>query len=160
MTFLELIMKTRILAIGLIVLQFAVLAWAKPDDFEYYAVFLDGSKVGHSIHSRVVTGDRVTTMETINMAINRLGKPILLKTKETCVETLKGEPVSFATEQDMGIVTMKTDGTINKEGTVRIRTTGVGGAVQEKSISWPAGAVMAEGLRLIELEKKLNEGTT
>jgi hypothetical protein len=160
MTFLELIMKTRIFAIGLIVLQFAVLAWAKPEDFEYYAVFLDGSKVGHSIHSRVVTGDRVTTMETINMTINRLGKPVLLKTKETCVETLKGEPVSFSTEQDMGIVTMKTDGTVNKEGTVRIRTTGVGGAVQEKSISWPAGAVMAEGLRIIELEKKLNDGTT
>ena len=36
----------------------------------------------------------------------------------------------------------------------------MGGAVQENSIVWPAGAMMAEGLRLNELEKKLNEGTT
>ena len=83
-----------------------------------------------------------------------------MKTKETCVETVKGEPISFASEQDMGIVTMKTEGTIGKDGTVRIRTTGIGGAVQESTIPWPTGAVMAEGLRLIELEKKLKEGTS
>ena len=50
---------------------------------------------------------------------------MLMKTKEICVETLKGEPVSFTAEQDMGIVTMKTEGTINKDGTIRIRTTGM-----------------------------------
>jgi hypothetical protein len=94
------------------------------------------------------------------MTINRLGQSLFLKTKETCVETLKGEPISFASEENMGIVTKKTDGTVNKDGTVRIRTAGMGGAVQENSIPWPTGAVMAEGLRLIELEKKLNEGTT
>jgi hypothetical protein len=153
-------MKAKFLAVGLIILQFAVLAMGQTDNFEYYAVFLDGSKVGHSIQSRIVTGDRVTTTEAVNMTINRLGQAVLMKTKETCVETLKGEPISFVSEQDMGVVTMKTNGTVNKDGTVRIRTTGVGGAVQESSITWPAGAVMAEGLRLIELEKKLSEGTT
>jgi hypothetical protein len=59
----------------------------------------------------------------------------------------------------MGIAIMKTEGTVNKDGTVRIRTIGMGGAVQENTIAWPAGAMMAEGLRLTELEKKLNEGT-
>ena len=153
-------MNAKIFGIGLIVLQLAVLAMGQTDNFEYYAVFLDGSKVGHSIQSRIVTGDRVTTTEAVNMTINRLGKPVLMKTKETCVETLNGEPISFISEQDLGIVTMKTDGTVNKDGTVRMRTTGMGGAVQENSIPWPAGAVMAEGLRLIELEKKLNDGET
>jgi hypothetical protein len=153
-------MKAKILGIGLIIIQLSALAFGQADGFEYYAVFIDGMKVGHSIHSRVVTGERVTTTDLVNMTINRLGQRVLLKTKETCVETLKGEPISFSSDQDMGIATMKTEGTVGKDGTVRIRTTGMGGAVQENSIPWPAGAVMAEGLRLIELEKKLNDGTT
>lgn len=152
-------MKAKIFAIGLIVLQLTVLAWAKADDFEYYAVFVDGIKAGHAIHSRVVAGERVTTTDAANITLNRMGKTVLMKTKEICVETIKGEPISFATEQDMGMITMKTEGTIGKDGTVRTRTTGIG-AVQEGTIVWPAGAVMAEGLRLIELEKKLNEGTS
>ncbi len=82
-----------------------------------------------------------------------------MKTKEICVETVKGEPISFSSEQNMGIVMMKTEGNVGKDGTVRTRTTGMG-AVQENTIAWPKGAVMAEGLRLVELEKKLKEGTS
>lgn len=152
-------MKAKILGIGLIVLQLAVLALGQTDDIEYYAVFVDGTKVGHAIHSRVVAGEQVTTTETANMTLNRMGKPVLLKTKETCVETIKGEPISFAAEQDIGMVMMKTEGTVGKDGTVRTRTTGIG-AVQEGTIVWPKDAVMAEGLRLIEAEKKLKEGTS
>ncbi len=153
------IMNAKIFAIGLIVLQFTVVAMGQPDDTEYYAVFVDGTKVGHAIHSRVVTGERITTTETADMTLTRMGKTVLLKTKEICVETAKGEPISFTSEQDMGMAMMKTEGTIGKDGTVRTRTTGVG-AVQENTIAWPKGAVMAEGLRLIELEKKLKEGTS
>jgi hypothetical protein len=153
------IMKAKIFAIGLIVLQFAVVAMGQTDDVEYYAVFVDGTKVGHGIHSRVVTGERVTTTETADMTLNRMGKTVLMKTKEICVETVKGEPISFTSEQDMGMVMMKTEGNIGKDGTVRTRTTGIG-AVQENSLVWPKDAVMAEGLRLIELEKKLKEGTS
>jgi hypothetical protein len=152
-------MKARIFAIGLIVLQFAVLAMGQTDDVEYYAVFVDGTKVGHAINSRVVTGEQVTTTETADMTLNRMGKTVLMKTKEICVETVKGEPISFTSEQDIGIVMMKTEGNVGKDGTVRTRTTGMG-AVQENTLVWPKGAVMAEGLRLIELEKKLKEGTS
>jgi hypothetical protein len=152
-------MKAKIFAIWLIVLQLAVLAWGRADDVEYYAVFVDGTKVGHAIHSRVVAGGQVTTTDTANMTLNRMGKTVLLKTKEICVETVKGEPLSFVSEQNTGMLTMKTEGTVGKDGTIRTRTTGIG-AVQEGTIVWPNGAVMAEGLRLIELEKKLNEGTS
>ena len=152
-------MKAKIFAIWLIILQLTVLAWGRTDDVEYYAVFVDGTKVGHAIYSRVVAGEQVTTTDTVYMTLNRMGKTVILKTKEICVETVKGEPISFASEQDMGMVTMKTEGTIGKDSMVRTRTTGIG-AVQEGTIVWPKGAVMAEGLRLIELEKKLNEGTS
>jgi len=153
------IMKAKIFAIWLIVLQLAVLALGQTDDVEYYAVFVDGTKVGNATHSRIVAGEQVTTTENVNMTLNRMGKTVLMKTKEICVETVKGEPISFISEQDMGIVMMKTEGTIGKDGTVRTRATGMG-AVQENTIAWPKGAVMAEGLRLIELEKKLKEGTS
>ncbi len=39
-------MKTRILGIGLIVLRFAGLALGQTDDIEYYAIFMEGAKVG------------------------------------------------------------------------------------------------------------------
>ena len=55
--------------------------------------------------------------------------------------------------------TMKTEGTVGKDGMVRTRTTGMG-AVQDGNMAWPKGAVMAEGLRLIEMEKGLKEGTS
>jgi hypothetical protein len=69
-------MKVRIFAIGLIVLQFSVLAIAQTDNVEYYAVFVDGTKVGHGINSRVVTGERVTTTETADMTLTRMGKTV------------------------------------------------------------------------------------
>ena len=152
------IMKTKFLAIIVIILQPAM-AWGLADDIEYSAIFIDGTKVGHAIHSRIVTGERVTTTDTVKMTISRMGQPVVLNTKETCVETIKGEPISYSNEQNIGIATMKTEGTVGKDGTLRIRTTGVG-APQENTIAWPAGALMAEGLRLVQLEKKLNEGTT
>ncbi len=153
-------MKSRILTAGFIILQLTAIVFARPEDFEYYAVFVDGSKSGHAIHSRIASGQQVTTTDTTNITLNRMGQSVSLKTKEVCVETLKGEPISFAAEQDMGIVVTKTEGKVNKDGTVKIKTTGIGGAVQENTIQWPSGALMAEGLRLLELEKKLNEGTS
>jgi len=152
-------MKTRILGIGLIVLRFAGLALGQTDDIGYYAIFIEGAKVGYAMHSRVAAGEQVTTTDTVNMTINRAGVAVTLKTKETCVETVRGEPISFAAEQDMGMVTMKTEGTIGRNGMVRTRTTGIG-TVQDGNMAWPKGAVMAEGVRLIEAEKKLNEGTS
>jgi hypothetical protein len=65
-------MKAKILAIGLIVLQLTASAFGQADDIEYFAVFIDGSKVGHAIHSRIVSGERVTTTDTVNMTINRM----------------------------------------------------------------------------------------
>jgi hypothetical protein len=100
----------------------------------------------------------VTTTETVDMTISRTGAPVSIKTTETCVETLKGEPMSFSAEQDMGMATMKTEGAIGKDGVVRVRA-GAMNQVQESNFVWSAGAVMAEGLRLLVLEKGLKEGT-
>jgi len=165
-------MKMNILGLALIVLQWSVCAGAQAEDVEYYAVLMEGAKIGYATHSRIVAegpaspdsglasrGGQVTTTETTALTINRLGVPVSLKTKETCVETVRGEPILFVVEQDIGMGTMKTEGTVGQDGTVKVRTSGAG-VVQESGFVWPRGAVMAEGLRLIEMERGLKEGTS
>ena len=151
-------MKMNILGLVLIVLQWSVCARAA-DDIEYYAVLMEGAKAGYAKHSRTVMDEKVTTTETVSLTINRMGVPVNIKTTETSVETVRGEPISFAVEQDMGMGVMKTVGAVGIDGTVKVRTT-LASAVQESSLAWPKGALMAEGVRLIELEKGLKEGAS
>jgi hypothetical protein len=149
-------MKTRVLITALIVLQ--SITSAEAQELEYYAVFLEGTKVGYATHERIAGDDKVTTTETMSMTINRAGIEITVKTKETCVESADGAPISFANEQDIGLGTTRTEGTVGRDGIVQVQTKGMG-EVQKDSFAWPKGAVMAEGLRLLEMSKKLNEGT-
>ncbi|MGA2172474.1 MAG: transglutaminase-like domain-containing protein [Sedimentisphaerales bacterium] len=150
-------MKARLSVVVLIALQCGICIGAQTQNVEYYAVLMDGTKVGYATHSRAVANGQVTTTETVDMKIDRAGVSLSISTTETCVETLKGEPISFSTEQNMGIGTMKIEGTVGKDGIVRTRTTGMG-AVQDSNMTWSKGAVMAEGLRLIEAERGLKEG--
>ena len=59
---------------------------------EYLAVFLEGKKVGHAVHSRVVENGKVTNAEEVSITISRVGVPVTVKMAETCIETTKGEP--------------------------------------------------------------------
>ena len=152
-------MRAKIFGIVLILLQSVVLAGGPADEVEYYAVFMGGAKVGYATHSRIVAQGKVTTTETMAVTMNRMGTPVSISTKETSIETSKGEPAAFVAEQDIGMGTMKTEGTIGTDGSVRVRTTGTGQA-QEVNFVWPKDAVMSEGLRLLALQKGLKEGTS
>jgi len=153
-------MKTRLFWVMVIVMQLGVCAWADSNEVEYYAALMDGAKVGHAVHSRIEADGQVKTTEESEMTMSRMGAAITVKTIEASVETTKGEPVSFAAEQDMGMgMGMKTEGTVGNDGTVKVRAT-VMGQVQENSFAWPAGAMMAEAVRLFALEKGLKEGTS
>jgi hypothetical protein len=149
-------MKARFAIASFFVMQAVVLA-AQTEEVEYYAVLMEGAKVGYATHSRVVVGQKVTTTETVSITINRMGTPLSIKTRESSVETTKGEPISFASEMDMGMGTSKTEGTVDRDGTVKVRTSTMG-SVQETSLAWPEGAVMSEGLRLLVLKNGLKEG--
>lgn len=150
-------MKTKIFLAALIIFQSA---WAGAEEnVEYYAVIMQGAKVGYATHSRVEGNGQVKTTETIDITISRFGTPLNVKTVETCVETTKGEPLSFSAVQDMGIMATKTEGVVGKDGEAKIKTA-MGGNTQENSFPWPKGAVMAEGLRIISMEKGLKEGTS
>jgi len=126
---------------------------------EYFALFMEGRKVGHAIRSRAVTDRKVTSAEGVSIQLSRAGVAVSIGTMETCIETTDGEPLGFEVAQDLGIATTKMVGIVNERGMVNVTTTTMG--VERKSeFAWPSGAVMAEGLRLLELKQGLREGTS
>jgi len=125
---------------------------------EYMAVFMDGKKVGHGIHIRTVEGGKVTTSDDVSLTISRIGIPVTIQMTETSIETTDGKPLGFESVQQLGAMTMKIAGTVNSGGVVDLMTSSLG--TQDKStMQWPAGAVMAEGLRLLTLKQGLKAGT-
>ena len=125
---------------------------------EYFAIFMEGKKVGYAIQNRAVADNKVTTTEEISITVSRLNIPVSIKVVETCVETIEGQPISFKVVQEFSGIAMEIEGKVNKQGKVNVTTTSMG-AQQNTTFQWPIGAVMAEGLRLLELKKGLKEGT-
>ncbi len=125
---------------------------------QYLAIFIDGQRAGYAVHSRVVSEQEVRTTDTVMLTINRLGVPVTVSTAETSIETNKGEPIGFEAIQDMSMLRTTMSGTVSKDGTINV-TSVTGQFEQQKSFEWPKGALMAEGLRLLQERKGLAEGT-
>ena len=131
---------------------------AASDETEYFAVFMEGKKIGYAIHSRVVSGGKVTTSEEVSITLSRMAVSMTIQMKETSIETTAGKPLGFELEQKLGAMIMTVAGKVDKLGKVDLTMTSMG-AEQKRTLQWPRGAVMAEGLRLIELKKGMKEGT-
>jgi len=127
---------------------------APPEETEYFAVFMEGKKVGYAIQNRIVADGKVTSIQEVKITVNRIGIPVTAEIAETTIETTDGRPLGFESVQDMSIMAMKVTGTVDKQGNVNVIA-----ADQKQTLEWPKGAVLAEGLRLLTLEKGLKEGT-
>jgi len=129
-------------------------------EVEYYAVLMAGQKIGHAVHVRSVESGLVKTTEMLSMVIGRGAVSVPISTVETSIETTNGKPVGFEYAEDLGgMGGKKMTGTLNEQGRLEVTTLDLG-IEQKRVIDWPDGAVMAEGLRLLELEKGLKEGAT
>jgi hypothetical protein len=126
---------------------------------EYYAIFVDGKKIGHSVLNRSVVGKEVTTTQDMNMSIVRAGVSLPVVISEKYIETVKGEPLGFESAQDMSGMGMKVSGKIMPSGKVKANVESMGTS-QEMTIDYPAGALMLEGLDLLIKKKGLSEGTS
>jgi len=124
---------------------------------EYYAVLMEGHKIGHAVHVRDVQSGKVTTTEQVNMVIGRGDISMAVSTVETCIETTDGKPIGFAYTQDLSGMSQKMTGKINEQGKLEVAIMGAGMS-QQQTIDWPKGAVMAEGMRLLELKKGPGRG--
>jgi hypothetical protein len=149
-----------LLCVFLILIAAGSLVRASDDrtETEYCAVFLEGKKVGYSVQSRLLADGKVTTTIKTSITVSRLNIPMTIGMQETCVETTEGKPLAFESVQELGAMTMKVAGTVDKNGMVNMTATSLG-TEQKSSLEWPRGAVMAEGLRLLHERQGLKEGS-
>lgn len=141
------------------VLMLANWSAANESETEYYAVFMEGAKIGYSINTRSVEDGRVTTTVETSMTMGRGATAVTVQIVETCIETVRGEPVGFELMHDLGMMKMQAKGRISREGKVDVTTISMGNE-QKSTFNWPEGALMAEGLQLLEQKKGLKEGLT
>jgi hypothetical protein len=129
------------------------------NETEYFAVFVEGKKIGYAIQKRVVSNGKVTSSEDLSIIIRRMGTLMKIEAKESCIETTTGELLSFRASQRLGAVVTRTSGKVDKNGKVSgtIRSLGTTNRLTGKLQD---GAVMSEGLRLLKLKEGLEEGTS
>ncbi len=151
-------MRLRRLVCGMLVLALGAGASAE-EDTQYFAVFVDGKKIGHCKRTREVRKEEVHSSDTTVMTMSRMGTQLTLRMVESCVETAEGKPLRFQSVQDLGIVVTTLNGTIDAEGKLQITGSTLGGP-QQQTTDWPEGAVLTEGLRLREKKEGLKPGTS
>jgi len=152
-------MKIRYILGVCLALAATSLTKAQSQGTEYFAVFMEGKKVGHAIQSRVVVEEKVTTSEEVSISVSRANVPVTINMTETSVETADGKPLGFEVIQQLGVMTMKVTGTVDKQRVVNVTATSMG-TEQKSTLRWPTGAVMPEGLRLLSLKNGLKEGSS
>lgn len=150
-------MAKNILAVGFILVLLGSLVFGAGET-EYFAVFMEGRKVGYAVHSRVVAQGKVTTTEKVSIEVSRANIPLTIDMTETSLETTDGKPLAFEVIQQLSAMVIKFSGTVSEHGLVNL-TTSTLAAEQKSTLMWPQGAVMAEGLRLQTLKRGLKEGT-
>lgn len=151
--------KFVIVLLGGFLTAFASFSASAQSNEEYYAIFIDGQKSGYGIHSRIVDGNSVRTSEEIKITMDRMSTPVSVSTTETYIESIAGEPLGFETVMNMSLFVTKTYGKVGDDGKVEVKSV-TGQLESKKTIDWPKGALMAEGLRLMELKGGLTEGNT
>ncbi len=125
----------------------------------YFAVRVNGVKVGHGTYVRGVRDGKVTNAQTMQMTLERLGVPMKLRVEETATETAKGKPLSFKSAQYLGPIPTATEGVIDAGGKLQV-TVGSASGQRRSSLDWPEGALLPEGARLLQRRMGLKEGTT
>lgn len=125
---------------------------------DYFALFLSGKKAGYGKEVRTEDKSVVTTSQTTFVTIRREGDVITEVTKEEVVETAEGKPLSFTVRRTSGSIVQLVSGKV--AGDKMEITSRIGRVVSTRTIDWPAGTLMYEGLRLLRLKKGLKSGTT
>ncbi|KPK79374.1 MAG: hypothetical protein AMJ81_13345 [Phycisphaerae bacterium SM23_33] len=151
-------MRTRQVLLGVIWLILAAPAAGGEAEKEYFAIFLDGKKVGHVEQAVRTADDKVTTTQKQVMTVSRMEIPLTIRVEQTCVETTDGKPLSFKSVQDLGVMTQTVEGSVDKQGKLRLKVDSAGN-VTEQTMDWPEGALLEHGFHLLLVKKGLKEGT-
>ena len=124
----------------LVLLQTVVTVHAAEPERDYFAVLLEGKKIGYGEHTRSVEDGEVRTTERMQMTILRMGIPLRMDVTETSIETLAGQPLRFEVEQKLSAFTTRQTGRVGADGMLEV-TTKTLGVERKKRIPWPKGAL-------------------
>ena len=130
---------------------------ATEEEVDYFAVFMEGKKVGYAIDKRQVRGSEVISFEELKLTLNRAGIPLSVGTTAKMVETSDGKPLAFECIMDFALMKVNISGTVQDGKLTLINRSA--GAEQKSVVDWPSDALMSEGLRLLQEEKGIKEGT-
>ena len=134
----------------------AAASQAAPVDETWMSVLLDGRKIGSMQNSRMVAGDHVTTTQNMRIELDRAGTKLALTQTEVDEETADGKPLKFESRTLASGSESLVRGEI-RDGTVEVHRR-VAGKEQTRTLEWPKGALLAEGLRLAEARAGFSEG--
>ena len=136
----------------------SVSATAGQVETDYFAVLISGSKIGYSMHTRSVDNGLVTTSDDLKLTFKREDDVLNVGVLLTSFETIDGRPRGFKHTQDLSTMKKTVEGKITADGKLRLITKQIDETIK-RTMDYPAGALMAEGLRLLGLEKGLKPGT-
>ncbi len=132
---------------------------AETTEVEYSAILMDGKKIGHVVQTRRIKDGVMTTTEDMTITLARGDTAITVTMLEKSIETNKGKPIAIEVVQNISGMSQKTTGKIISGGQAKIVTEAMG-TKQERSVPFPDGALLSEGIRLLERQKGLKEGTS
>jgi len=132
---------------------------AATTEVDYYAILMEGKKIGHVVQRRQIENDVVTTVAETTMTMARGDAAITVTMLEKSIETIRGKPIAFEVVQNISGISQKTTGRVIAGGKAQVLIEAMG-MKQQKTIPFPEGALLAEGMRLLERQKGLKEGTT
>jgi hypothetical protein len=144
-------------ALFLAVFVFGPMAFGEVE-VDYFAVFMEGAKVGYMVSSREVDDVNVVTSIEVDMTVSRFGIPVNIHMRQKYIETISGKPLGFESELNASGMAMITRGVIKEDGQVEV-VNSMGGMEQASKMQWPEGAMMAEATLLFSKKMGLENGT-
>ena len=123
------------------------------------SVLLDGHKIGSMHTTRTVERGRVVTTQRLQVEFERSGTKVSLMESEVDEETADGIPLKFESRTRASGVENFIRGEIRDGRKLEVHSR-IGGADQSRTLDWPQGALLAEGLRLVELRAGNAPGTS
>ena len=124
---------------------------------DWMALFIGGAKSGYMKVYREVKDKRVTSIITMHIQLNRGPNAVSMTSSEQHIETIDGKPLSFLVEISGAGTEQVIKGKVNDNGTVEIKKK-VGTKSNSITKPWPKGALLAEGLRILQLQKGISKG--
>jgi hypothetical protein len=140
----------------LLLLALPLLAHATPPADQWFTVLLDGRKIGSFEAKREVRDGQVHTTQSLDIALDRAGVRVALGSTETSTDTIAGVPLAFGSISRLSGSESRIEGRVH-DGRADITIT-TGGATQQRTMPWPANALLPEGVRLAGMRAGLEPG--